>query len=99
MAAISVAPTVGFWIYNRGWLQLCLVGAALNLVMLVIASMLEEHRLEPAEKKAKGGLLEWRVLVISGPQEADDGSPCERGCFAAGRLDQHFRGALHVARQ
>jgi MFS family permease len=35
--AIAVAPTVGFWIYRRGWLWLCLVGALLNLTMAVIA--------------------------------------------------------------
>ena len=40
---MAVAPTVGFWIYHRGWLWLCVVGAALNLVMTAIAWDLTEH--------------------------------------------------------
>lgn len=65
LAAISVAPIVGFWVYHRGWLWLCAVTAALNLVMAVIASTLEEHKFAPREEKTRGPLLEWRVLVIS----------------------------------
>ena len=37
VAAIAVAPTVGFWIYRHGWFWLCMVAAALNLLMAVIA--------------------------------------------------------------
>jgi MFS family permease len=37
LAAIAVAPTVGFWIYKRGWFWLCVVGALLNLMMAGIA--------------------------------------------------------------
>ena len=65
LAAISIAPTVGFWIYSKGWLWLCLVGAGLNLLMLAIALQLEEHKLTPTEEKTRGPFLEWRVLVIS----------------------------------
>jgi MFS family permease len=65
LAAISVAPMVGFWVYRRGWLWLCAVTAALNLIMAVIATTLEEHKLAPREEQARGSLLEWRVLVIS----------------------------------
>ena len=25
LAALAVAPTIGFWIYRRGWLWLCVV--------------------------------------------------------------------------
>jgi MFS family permease len=66
VAAIAVAPTVGFWIYRRGWLWLCVVGAALNLVMAVIAFNLRQDapRIVRAPVR-RGGLLEWRVLVIS----------------------------------
>jgi 2-C-methyl-D-erythritol 2,4-cyclodiphosphate synthase len=42
VAAIAVAPTVGFWIYQRGWLWLCVVGASLNLMMAVIALNLRQ---------------------------------------------------------
>ena len=30
---------MGFWIYSRGWLWLCIGSAALNLVMAVIAGI------------------------------------------------------------
>jgi MFS family permease len=75
VAAIAVAPTVGFWIYQRGWLWLCVLGAALNLVMAAIALTLrrdppwrqilkapvsEDSRTDPR------AFLEWRVLIVSG---------------------------------
>ncbi|HXW06612.1 MAG TPA: MFS transporter [Vicinamibacterales bacterium] len=64
VAAIAVAPTLGFWIYRRGWLWMCLVGAALNVVMAAIAWGLPEQPV--AEPRHAGqGLLEWRVLAIS----------------------------------
>ena len=66
LAAVAVAPTVGFWFYNRGWLWLCLLSAALNLLMALIATQLhEQHRpVHPAPGKREG-LLEWRVLIVS----------------------------------
>jgi MFS family permease len=63
-AAIAVAPTVGFWIYRRGWWWLCVLGAALNLMMGVIAFFLKDTRLETPHERG-GGILEWRVLIIS----------------------------------
>src|SRR4249920_3731033 len=42
VAAIAVAPTVGFWIYHHGWVWLCVVGVALNIMMGVIAWFLED---------------------------------------------------------
>jgi MFS family permease len=68
VAAIALAPSAGFWIYRRGWLWLCIVGAALNLVMAVIAWNLHEWEISrPANERRGGrsGLLEWRVLVVS----------------------------------
>ena len=67
VAAIAVAPTVGFWIYQRGWFELCVVGALLNLMMAVIAFNLRRDPplAERAPRPARG-LLEWRVLIISG---------------------------------
>lgn len=67
LAAIAVAPTVGFWIYRTGgWLWLCLGAMALNLAMAVIATTLPEHRFS-AERAAPRprGLIEGRVLVLS----------------------------------
>ena len=67
IAAVAVAPTVGFWIYRRGWMWLCLLAAALNLVMAFIAWNLEENAPQPraASASRSGSILEWRVLVIS----------------------------------
>jgi MFS family permease len=66
MAAIAVAPTMGFWIYRFGWVWLCVVAGVLNLVMAAIAWTLEEHpAFEHEGPQARRGLLEWRVLVTS----------------------------------
>jgi MFS family permease len=70
VAAIAVAPTVGFWIYHLGWVWLCLVGAALNALMTGIAWTLPEHAPAPPHKANPHpdarGILEWRVLIVSG---------------------------------
>lgn len=64
VAALALAPTMGFWIYRRGWLWLCVLAAALNITMGTIAWFLKEN--PPAPPHARGaGLLEWRVLVMS----------------------------------
>ena len=66
VAAMAVAPTVGLWIYKRGWMWLCIAGAALNLVMAAIAWNLKAHQYPNGERPARrGGLLEWRVLIVS----------------------------------
>src|SRR5215218_6190322 len=66
MAALSVAPSVGFVIYRYGWVWLCVLAGALNLVMLCIALGLEEQpHPAPHEAGDAGPLLEWRVLVTS----------------------------------
>src|SRR6185503_6359950 len=41
MAAVAVAPSVGFVIYRYGWVWLCVLAGVLNLVMLGIALVLE----------------------------------------------------------
>ncbi len=66
VAAIAVAPTIGFWIYRHGWGWLCAEAAALNLLMCGIAIALKEHEPAPAPHAHAEGLLEWRVLVLSG---------------------------------
>lgn len=68
IAAVAVAPPVGFWIYRHGWVWLCLVAAALNVVMAIIAWNLKANPVDPGDTAAvvpRKGLLEWRVLVIS----------------------------------
>lgn len=66
VAALAVAPTIGFWIYRRGWWWLCAVSAALNIAMALIASQLHETRAEAPVGDRRHGVLEWRVLVVSG---------------------------------
>lgn len=70
VAAIAVAPPVGFWIYREGWFALCVVGAGLNLLMAIIAWRLPEQL--PAATTViaqppvhRRSVLEWRILVIS----------------------------------
>jgi MFS family permease len=61
--AIAVAPALGFWIYRRGWVTLCLEIVILHLVMLVIAWRLPDDR---ATSRHEGG--ERHVLdPASGP--------------------------------
>jgi MFS family permease len=67
LLAVAVSPTVGFWIYRRGWVWLCLFAAFLNVVMAAIAWRLREQpRPHVADEgTAREGLLEWRVLIVS----------------------------------
>lgn len=67
VAAIAVAPTIAFWIYERGgWSAVCWVAAGLNALMAAIAWRLEESAGEPAAPEPVGqGFLEWRVLFVS----------------------------------
>lgn len=62
--AIAVAPNVGFLIYRRGWLLLCAVMLALNLLMAAIAWSLDEIH-PPGNPKDHRFTLEWRVLIVS----------------------------------
>lgn len=63
--AIAVAPTLGFFVYRRGWVLLCAVMFALNVVMAAIAWSLEEVAAPPAAAERRGPLVEWRVVVVS----------------------------------
>jgi MFS family permease len=70
VAAMAVAPTIGIWIYKHGWIWLCVVSAVLNLIMAAIAWNLRKDpplaaMTAPRSSPHRGGLLEWRVLVIS----------------------------------
>jgi MFS family permease len=66
MAAVAVAPSVGFVIYKYGWVWLCVLAGLLNLVMLGIALVLKEQpKIAASHPRPEGGLLEWRVLVTS----------------------------------
>jgi MFS family permease len=65
VAALAVAPTTGFWIYRRGWWWLCGVGIALNVTMAIIAWSLPDDREAKHHEPHSGGVLEWRVLIVS----------------------------------
>ena len=66
LLAVAISPTVGFWIYRRGWLWLCIFATVLNLIMAAIAWGLTEHARDPtADHHPPGGVLEWRVLIVS----------------------------------
>jgi MFS family permease len=69
VAAVAVAPPIGFWLYNRGWMWLCLVAAGLNVVMCCIAMALKDNPVSAGAAQplrlARGNLIERRVFVIS----------------------------------
>src|SRR5262245_41513568 len=66
IAAIAVAPTIGFWVFRFGWRAMCFEAAALNVVMACIAWRLPAQRSGgSAGAKPPGRLIEWRVLVLS----------------------------------
>ncbi len=65
MAAIAVAPAIGFWLYDRGWIWLCTACAALNLGMAAIALNLREAPSAAPTTPERRVLVEWRVLVVS----------------------------------
>src|SRR5258708_1845459 len=66
IAAIAVAPSIGFWMFHFGWRVLCLEAAALHIVMAIIA-----WRLPPQAIAATSGahpkrrLGQWRALIRS----------------------------------
>src|SRR5687767_7873890 len=65
IAAIAVAPSIGFWVYQFGWRALCLESAALNVLMALIAWRLPAQQVAAAHATRSGRLIEWRVLILS----------------------------------
>jgi MFS family permease len=64
VAAIAVAPPFAFWLYEYGWVWLCVVSATINLLMAAIAFNLRERPRRNADD-SRPGFVEWRVLVVS----------------------------------
>jgi MFS family permease len=64
VVAVAVAPRFGFALLDRGWGTVCIAVFLLNALMVAIAAFLPNRPLEPVEGE-RGGLLEWRVLVLS----------------------------------
>ena len=68
MLAVSIAPTIGLWVYTHGgWWAMCIEAAVLNIVMTGIAWALppDAPKATPAHPISLGRLLEWRVLLLS----------------------------------
>jgi MFS family permease len=67
IAAIAVAPSIGFWVFHYGWRTLCLEAAVLNVVMAAIAWRLPPQPPAVATPAAprRSRLIEWRVLILS----------------------------------
>jgi MFS family permease len=65
IAAIAVAPTIGFWMFQFGWSALCVEAAALNVVMGLIAWRLPHQPVAGRPAGHRRRLVEWRVLILS----------------------------------
>jgi MFS family permease len=70
VAAIAVAPPIGFWMLRFGWSTLCVEAAALNVAMCVIASTLPAPSTPrtprtPSTSSTPRTSIEWRVLFLS----------------------------------
>ena len=76
VAAIAVAPPIGFWVYRWGWRALCFEAAALNALMALVAwRIAATHEsasgpapvvVRPLESPAPvRRIIEWRILVLS----------------------------------
>jgi len=66
IAAIAVAPSIGFWMFQFGWSALCLEAAFLNILMAIIAWRLPPQPLAATPEGGRTGrLIEWRILFLS----------------------------------
>jgi MFS family permease len=69
MLATAVSPGVGLWMYDRGWVWLCLGTAFLNVVMAAIAWHLPPDTTVAArlsrDRLIGRGLVEWRVVAVT----------------------------------
>jgi MFS family permease len=65
--AISVAPSIGLWIYQFGWVAVCVSAGLLNLAMALIAVRLKEVRVrQPVDGPFfHVDLVEWRVFGVA----------------------------------
>jgi MFS family permease len=65
IAAIAVAPTIGFWVFHFGWRAMCVEAAVLNVAMASIAWSLpaQPRHIHPPSTPRR--LIEWRILVLS----------------------------------
>ena len=68
VAAIAVAPPIAFWIFQRGWLWLCVSCGCLNVLMGAIAWTLDDDSEGLAVRGSstqRAPAIEWRILLLS----------------------------------
>jgi MFS family permease len=67
LLAISLAPSIGLFLFKFGWAAVCLSAGALNVAMAVIAwAMRESHHGEAQDGPLFGAhVFEWRVALLS----------------------------------
>ena len=65
VAAIAVAPPIGFWMLRLGWSTLCLEAAGLNIAMCIIALTLPRTPGASRTRRTSRTSIEWRVLLLS----------------------------------
>jgi MFS family permease len=67
LLAISVAPTIGLFLFRFGWEVVCLSAGTFNVAMAIIAwSMRESHHPGSHDGPLFGAhVFEWRVVVLS----------------------------------
>jgi MFS family permease len=65
--AIAIAPSVGLWVYQGGWIALCASIGALDLLMAAIAWRIRDDRVARPGPGARrpAPKLEWRVTVAA----------------------------------
>ena len=63
--AIAIAPPIAFWIYERGWVWICVSCGALNVAMGIIAWTLQDPSTSRRDIDATPRFLRWRVLMLA----------------------------------
>ena len=66
--SIAVAPSLGLWLYQFGWLWLCASIAAMSVLMFAVAYLLPETsppQEHPGPLPRLRDLIEWKVLTLS----------------------------------
>jgi MFS family permease len=65
VAAIAVAPPIAFWIFQHGWVWICVSCGSLNLLMGTIAWTLDDDTGHAPSTARLTPAIEWRILVLS----------------------------------
>jgi len=63
--AIAIAPPIAFWIYERGWVWICVSCGALNVAMAIIAWTLQDLSTSRRDIDATFRFPRWPVLMLA----------------------------------